>query len=299
MASPPNTQVSPASSPIRSGEDGFDIRRVQPILGGGGSQPFGWPSDDLAFLAEVLRVQHTPQPLIERLIAAAASPERQEPAARLAHAIGIHFRFLSIDDALRLPALLVIGPPAAGKTMLVAKLAAKLEPRRVLAVSAAAADAPGTRQLEEYMQVLGVSLAQIDDAEQLKSAVAGARRRTVLIDTPAASPADAAATERLRALKEAAGAEAVLALPADLATEEAADLAHWAAGIGAKLLIATRLDLVRRIGGVLAAADAGPLALVGASVAPHFAYGLKALSGELIARRVLTGALDAERWRLR
>ncbi|MDE2229741.1 MAG: hypothetical protein KGL11_11970 [Alphaproteobacteria bacterium] len=285
--------------PPRSGDDGFDIRRIRPLLGGGGAAPFTWPSDELSFLAEVLRAQHVPPSLVERLIAHAAPDRALAPAERLEHALGAHYRFLSLDDALRLPSLLIAGPPGAGKTALVAKLAARLDPRRALAVSADAANVAGLAQLEEYVNVLGMALAVAEDPAALRAAVGGAERRTVIVDTPAIVPNNAAGEDRLRALKAAAGGEIVLALPADLDAAEAKALGAWAGGIGATLMIATRLDLVRRVGAVLAAADAGGLAHVAASLSPHFAYGLKGLTPALLARRILSGALDTERWQRR
>lgn len=291
------SQKNRAPSPLRSGEDGFDIRCIRPLLGGAGAAPFAWPSDDLGFLAEVLRAQHTPQPLIERLIAHAAAPNRAlSPTERLEHALGAHYRFRPLDDALRLPSLLIVGPPGAGKTALVAKLMARFDPRRALAVSVDSGNVAGLAQLEEYVKVLGMALAVADDVAALRDIVAGADHRIVIVDTAAAAPGDAIAEERLRELKSATGAEIVLALPADLAAAEAEALGAWAGALGATLMIATRLDLVRRIGSILAATDAGGLAPMAASLAPHFAYGLEALTPASLARRILTGALDSERW---
>jgi flagellar biosynthesis protein FlhF len=295
MASRPTVQASPSLP--GTGEEGFDIRPISPLLREGGPLAFRWPSDDLAFLGEVLRAQHAPAALVENLIAAAATPDRNlPPEERLAHALGVHFRFADLDQVLRFPALLVVGPPGAGKTALVARLAARLDPRRVLAVSTDVSNAGGLRQLEEYMNVLGVALAVAADVAALKDAVAGATRRIVLIDAPAAAPGGEF-DETLRAFKTAAGAEAMLAMPADLDAAEARILGEWAGNIGARLMVATRLDLARRVGSVLAAADAGGLAPFAAALTPHFAYGLKALSPALLARRILTGALDANRWR--
>jgi flagellar biosynthesis protein FlhF len=293
-------QDNRSPAPLRSGDDDFDIRNIQPLLGATRFSPFAWPSDDLSFLAEVLRTQHVPQPLVERLIAHAAAPDRAlMPAERLEHALGAYYRCLPLDDALRLPALLIVGPPGAGKTTLVAKLSARLDPRRVLAVSADAGNVAGVMQLEDYIKALGLALAVANDATALRAAVAGATHRTVVIDTPAIVVGDAETEDRLREWKAASGAELVLALPSDLDAGEAEALGAWAGGLGANMMIATRLDLVRRIGAVLAAADAGGLAPIAASLAPHFAYGLKALTPALLARRILTGALDAERWQRR
>jgi SRP54-type protein, GTPase domain len=292
-------QEGRAPAPLRSGDDGFDIRRIRPLLGAAAA-PFAWPSDDLSFLSEMLRTQHTPLPLIERLIAHAAAPDHVlSPAERLEHALAAHFRFRPLDEILRLPALLIVGPPGAGKTALVAKLTARLDPRRALAVSVDTGNAAGLLQLEEYVKVLGQALAVAENTAALRDTVAGAERRTVVIDTPTSRPGDAAAEDLLREWQSAAGAEIVLALPADLDAAEAEAVGAWAGAMGATLMVATRLDLVRRVGAVLAAADAGGLAPIAASLAPHFAYGLKGLTPALLARRILTGALDSERWQRR
>ena len=285
---PPLSQAGPAAA-SGSGE-AMSLRRLGPA-DGPGTQSFGWPSDELAFLAEILRAQHVPAALIERLNARAAVPPRGRPEQRLAIALGAHFRFVALDDMLRLPALLLLGGPGAGKTALAAKLAARLDPRRVLVVSTDAAHVGGLAQLEENMNALGTALAVAEDAAGLRAAVAGASTRTVIIDTAGVTPGDEAGSARLEAFKEAARAEPVLVLPADLSAEEAVSSAVHAAGIGARLMVAMRLDLVRRLGAVLAAADAGPLSPVAASLSPHFAYGLSGLTPEMLARRLVAGAL--------
>ena len=63
-------------------------------------------------------------------------------------------------------------------------------------------------------------------------------------------------------------------------------------------LVVTRLDIVRRLGGMLCAAEAGGYDLIGGSVTPHFAYGLRPLTAEVLARRLLSAALDGKRWRV-
>ena len=81
----------------------------------------------------------------------------------------------------------------------------------------------------------------------------------------------------------------VLVLPAGLDAAEAADLAHAYAAAGASLLVATRLDLARRLGGILAAASAR-LALTEAGIGPGAADGLLPITPEWLAARLLTGS---------
>jgi flagellar biosynthesis protein FlhF len=61
-------------------------------------------------------------------------------------------------------------------------------------------------------------------------------------------------------------------------------------------LLATRLDIVRRLGGLLAAASAGGYDIVGGSVTPHFTYGLRPLTPLVLARRLFSAALCQARW---
>ena len=152
-------------------------------------------------------------------------------------------------------------------------------------------------QLEEYLSVLGLPLAVATSPEALAETVAGAAGRKVIIDTAGSALDNAEADERLRAFIAAAKAEPVLVLPAECSAEDAAVMARAAAAYGARFLFVTRFDLVRRIGAALAAAEAGHLALAAASVTPHFAFGLRELTPEVLARRLLQGALHEERWR--
>ena len=58
-------------------------------------------------------------------------------------------------------------------------------------------------------------------------------------------------------------------------------------------MVATRLDLSRRLGGVLAAAHAGKLALTEAGVGPGAADGLVPLTAAFLAARLIGPGLPA------
>lgn len=64
-------------------------------------------------------------------------------------------------------------------------------------------------------------------------------------------------------------------------------MAEAFAAAGATRLLATRLDLTRRLGGVLAAAEAGDLMFCDVSVNPHVANGLFPVSPEALAQLIL------------
>ncbi len=98
---------------------------------------------------------------------------------------------------------------------------------------------------------------------------------------------------RLQAIAATAQAAVTLVLPAGLCPHEAADLARAYRRAGASHLVATRLDHARRLGSVLAAADAGQLCLAEAGVGPGAADGLLPLTPEFLAARLLPEGVPA------
>jgi len=98
-------------------------------------------------------------------------------------------------------------------------------------------------------------------------------------------PFDSAARDELLSLAAAAQAITVLVLPGGLDPAEAQELADAFIQAGATLLVATRLDLCRRLGSVLAAAFAG-LTMTEAGTGSGAANGLQPLTPEFLVDRL-------------
>ncbi len=186
--------------------------------------------------------------------------------------------------------LLVVGPPGAGKTLSVARLATRLvmSDATPMVITADGRRAGATEQLAAFTRLLGLNLIVASHPVTLGRALA--RRPSgapVLIDAPGTDPFDSTQREEIAALAATAQAVVALVLPAGMDPAEAADLAHAFAEAGASLLIVTRLDITRRLGGLLAAGGSGRLALAEAGIGPGAADGMVALTPALLSARLM------------
>lgn len=203
-------------------------------------------------------------------------------------ALAAALRFAPLPEGRERP-LMLVGPPGAGKTLTCAKLAARLvmagTPPVVVTTDGQRAGA--SAQLAAFTGVLGLTLALAPSPAALGKALARrAAGQPAIVDSAGCDPFDAAQAMLLHALARAAGADLVLVLPAGLDAAEAADLARAFVALGARHLLPTRLDAARRLGAVLAAAEAGPLALTEAGTGADVAAGLEPLTPAHLAARL-------------
>ena len=211
----------------------------------------------------------------------------------LAEALRNSFSFAPLPLAPGEPPLLLAGPPGSGKTLTAAKLATRLvlAGQTPLVITADGKRAGATEQLAAFTRLLGLQL--IVAHNPLTVARALTRRQAtapVILDGPGINPFDPAQRDELAALAASVSARTALVLPAGLCPAEASDVAGSYAEMGASLLVATRLDVTRRLGGVLAAADAGRLTLAEGGTGPGAGDGLVALTPESLAERLAAAA---------
>src|SRR6185312_5508788 len=251
-----------------------------------------WAGDDSS-LAELLGSHGFAGKVTARLIELASAPTHvKRPVDRLAIALGAQFNFFALEEAWQQP-ILLCGLPGAGVSTLATKLAARYDDSEVLVISAGAHAAEKTALLAENLEALDLPLTQAADAAALGRAIGEAAGRKVIIDVAARSPFDRAQVKEFIA----AGAAGMLAISAESTIEDATSVAKAASEIGVARMIVTGLDVGRYLGAALSAADATKLALVSASITPHFGFGLRAFTPENLARRLMSGG-HAERWRV-
>jgi flagellar biosynthesis protein FlhF len=202
----------------------------------------------------------------------------------IAIAHGLRFGTLPLDTYER-PVMLT-GPPGAGKTLTTVRLAMRLVMTGVapIVITTDAKRAGATEQLAAFTRILGVPLLfashPVGLARALKQRKDGV---TVLIDTAGSDPRQAAQADELKGLATSVNAHVALVMPAGLDADEAAEVALAYAECGAMFLIISRLDLVRRLGGVISAAAASQLPLTEAGIGTGVTDSLVPLTPSLLA----------------
>jgi len=217
-------------------------------------------------------------------------PEALHPAldhGPLEAALTASFAFGALPLGPDTPPLLFVGPPGAGKTLTTVRLATRLVMAGTppIVITADGQRAGAAEQLAAFTRLLRINLVVANHPIALAKAMTRRGEAGALIDGPGTDPFDPGAAANLRALAAAANATMTLVLPAGLDPDEATDLTRAYIAIGARLLIITRLDLTRRMGGVLAAA-AERLTLTEAGIAPDAAGGLVPMTPALLAGRI-------------
>ncbi len=250
-------------------------------------------------LQAVAAYHELPEELGRRLADAARRASAAQPVVVLAQALNDTFRFEPLAASRSGPtseagpgsqgrpagALLLAGPPGAGKTASIAKLAAAavLDGRPVTVLTADASRAGGLEQLTALLAPLELRPEPAPEPAILRRLVADAGATALLIDSPGLNPFRPADLGTLSSLLEASRAEPVLVLPAGLGVADCAEIGQIYRTLGARRLLATKLDAARRLGGLLAAADAG-LAFAEAGIGPTIGQGLSPLSPGGLAR---------------
>ena len=210
------------------------------------------------------------------------------PADALASGLGHSFRFAPITAQDK--AILLVGPPGAGKTVTAAKLATRdvLAGKGVRLVSTDLSRAGGIAQLEAFAKILSVPFAAVDGPAALGSLVAPADpKERVIIDTTSVNPFSAGDRRDLASLIGASHAQPVLVVAAGADAADGVERAEIFADLGCRRAIVTQLDATRRLGSMLAMIEAAGLSLAEAGIAADIADGLLPFTPALLARLLL------------
>lgn len=152
-------------------------------------------------------------------------------------------------------AIMLIGPAGSGKTVTIAKLAARVMANngRVLAISTDTERQGGAAQLQLLCDKLGADFIFCDSIKDAYKAATQALEngKVVFIDTPAATPLDPSSMRLISRLIEETNAEPILCSPCDYRSDDLTDLMLGFMDIGVNRTIITRMDLTQRRAGIL------------------------------------------------
>jgi flagellar biosynthesis protein FlhF len=189
---------------------------------------------------------------------------------------------------------MLVGPPGAGKTTTVAKLAARfaLKGSPVSVISLDTVRAAGVDQLGAFTKLLGLDLRTASSPGELKAERAECLvGYPILIDTAGLNPFDPNEIRDLQTCCEAAEAEIVLVLAAGVDAFEAREIADACRPLSPARLVTTRIDAARRLGGMLAAAAAADAGLAEVGHAPRIADGISPINPVSMARLIVRDPL--------
>ena len=245
--------------------------------------------DLIDVMNEALSAHGLAPSVIEKILCAALPFETEDPLLALSGALTTFYGFAPIDAEPHRP-LLMVGPPGAGKTVSIAKLATRavMAGKAVRLITADTVRAGAIEQLDAFARALQLQLHRAETVQRLGPLAAAARPgELTLIDSPGINPYGAGDRRELDALIAASGAEPVLVLPAGGDAVDTVEMARVFRELGAARMIVTRLDMVQRLGSVIAAADALHLGFAEAGVAPDIANGLIPFNPVVLARLIL------------
>lgn len=257
---------------------------------------------DATLIADALDAQACPVSLRDALVNAASALGHDDAVAALARALEVRLNFEPIATAPQAPVMLV-GLPGSGKTVTMAKLTANavMEGLDVDLISTDAIRSGAAQQGQAYGELLAQKFMLAEDADALallleENAASGnglpdRSSRPCFIDTSSINPFDRVEWEALQRLvssaRHVADAEPVLVLAATGDAGLMREAAAHFASLGARRLVATHVDIARRIGAVLGAADSARLSLAQISVTPYLAQGLSPMHPMICARLIM------------
>jgi flagellar biosynthesis protein FlhF len=241
-------------------------------------------------LHETLVAHGTPPRLVDTLLATALELEAGDPLLGLAGALDAAFSFAPLSDRRPSRPLMLVGPPGAGKTVSIAKLATRmvLSGQKLRVISSDTTRAGGIAQLEAFTRLLGTPLHRAENERQLGQLVAAATADdTVLIDSAGINPYSASDRNELADMIAAAGAEPIFVLPAGGDIFDAIEMAQAFRALGSTRVLVTRLDMVHRLGSMLAATAESRMSFSDAGIMPDIDRGLTPLNPVALARLLL------------
>lgn len=241
-------------------------------------------------LTDVMLKHSVPEEIIDQVISCATVVGLEQPHIALTAALEHLYVFRPLPQIRTDKTFMLVGPPGSGKTLCAAKLAARaaIAGQKVGIVTTDTLRAGGFEQLTAFTNILGVTLHKAKDANALRAWLAASEDADFrIIDTGGFNPFLSGEMRDLARLISAGNIEPLLVTPAGADAEECGEIARIYASLGVRHMLPTRLDIGRRLGGLLSAAHYGGLIFAEASNTPGVADGLFPLSPDRLANLLM------------
>lgn len=248
--------------------------------------------EDLIEEADAALIRHSVPERLRLRLCDAMGRERNPGNAQqlLASALDEIFEFTPLPEKSSPRAIAFVGPPGAGKTLCVAKAAARavMKKRRVAVLTSDTKRAGGVEQLRAFTNILKIPLGLVKSPEELRDKFDAAREADlVFVDTANCNPYQPGELSAIGEFLQSVPSEPILVCPAGVDAEETGDIANAFAECGATRMLITRLDVASRLGGALYGANKGNLSLCNVSMTAQVADGLTALSPVALAKLLI------------
>ncbi|MBE6445525.1 MAG: hypothetical protein E7019_05725 [Alphaproteobacteria bacterium] len=184
-----------------------------------------------------------------------------------------------------------MGTPGVGKSTVIAKLAtkAKMDNISVAVVSTDNVRAGANQQLKTMADILDVDFYFYKDPQELFDFLQkiSIQYDKVLIDTPGINPFVETELRRVSEFADVFKGDKILTADACRNVSEALEIAEIFKSMGANLLLPTRLDLTRRIGGVLSVGCQLKLGLCAVGIGASVTKGLASIDAKKLSKLIL------------
>lgn len=257
------------------------------------------PDDDiLAHITDALHYHGVCAALSERLLGTATHFAADDAVIALAAGFDAQMPFKPVALEPEKPGnksapIVLVGPPGAGKTLTVAKLAtmARLQKKPVTVITTDLVRAGGVDQIAAFTRLLQIPLLEIEEPEAVGDTIVELSSKSlVIVDTSGRNPYHEPDRKELSRMIGKTPCSLALVLACGQDAAEGSEMARAFSSLGADRLILTRGDLTRRFGSMLNIAYDSGLALANLSASSNVTVPLQTLNPIALARCMMTPA---------
>jgi flagellar biosynthesis protein FlhF len=243
-------------------------------------------------LTDALLRHGVPEDVTDHIISCASIMGASDAKTALTAALEHIYGYRPLPQKAYKKPIMLVGAPGAGKTLNTAKLAARgvMNGLKVVVITTDTIRAGGVEQLGAFTKILKIPLLQAATAQDLRVALLEAESKgaeQIFIDTAGMNPFDPQDMKLIAKMLTVANIDPLLVMPAGGDATESGEIARIFAALGTRWMMPSRLDIARRIGGILQAAHQGGLSFAEASHTAQVADGLMSMTPERLTELLI------------